>query len=201
MEDNSYPFAKLLDRLKAAPYGAYAIDHNQSIVFWNDQAREILGFTAPDVLGRKCHEAVRVLALDGSTPVCTRNCPAIEAAIQGRIPPVSYARMIDASGHQKRVTMFPLIAADENDRPLLIHMFHETPSNDFEANDTVPPTLTPRERDILSRLASGLRPKDIAKELSISVHTVRKHIYNAGEKLESHGMLAAVLAAQRRSLI
>ena len=36
----------ILDRLRDAPYGAYAIDLDQTIVFWNAQAEDILGHEA-----------------------------------------------------------------------------------------------------------------------------------------------------------
>ena len=195
------PNQSIFKRLKSAPYGAYAIDFQQSIVFWNDQAQEILGLSKEEVLGRKCYEAVKMLSLDGFTPICTRKCPAIVAAHHGRIPPVSHAKMVDATGHHKRVTVFPLIATDQNDQPILIHMFHETPVDETSESNSNSLVLTPRERTVLCQLALGLRPKDIAEKLAISVHTVRKHIYNASEKLHSNGMLSAVLAAQRRRLI
>ena len=191
----------IFDRLRDAPYGVYGIDLSQTVVFWNTQAERILGYKANDVLGRKCYEAVRVLALDGTTAVCTQNCPDIVAASRGHIPPVAYVRMLSASGLHKRVTMFPLITTDEADQLVLIHMFHESPDYAPSSDEPMPLPLTSREIEVLSLLALGLRPMEIAKQLFISVHTVRKHISNASEKLHSHGMMSAVLAAQRRRLI
>lgn len=194
----------ILDRLRDAPYGAYGIDLNQCVVFWNAQAEEILGYSAEEVLGKKCYEAVQVLSLDGATAICTQNCPAIVAANRGHIPPVSHVNMLAASGLRKRVTMFPLITTDEADEPVLVHMFHETPVDAPGADEPEQPQkppLTSREIEVLSLLAAGLRPARIAEQLFISVHTVRKHISNASEKLHSQGMMSAVLAAQRRRLI
>ncbi len=201
MSDTIIIPGNLLDRLRDAPYGAYGIDLNQTVVFWNAQAERILGYKASEVLGRKCYEAVQVLALDGTTTVCTQNCPAIVAANRGRIPPVSYAQMRSASGLLKRVTMFPLIATDDRDRTVLIHMFHEIRVDEPNPDEPMPLPLTSREIEVLSLLAVGLRPMEIAERLFISVYTVRKHISNASEKLHSHGMMSAVLAAQRRHLI
>lgn len=47
--------------------------------------------------------------------------------------------------------------------------------------------LTVREREILSHLASGRAPGQIAKLLGISVHTVRRHIANLSTKLGLSG--------------
>ena len=191
----------ILDRLEGAPYGAYGTDLRQTIVFWNAQAELILGYRAKDVIGRKCYEALKVLTLDRATAICSRNCPAIVAANRGRIPPVSQVLMRSSSGQHKRVTTFPLIAVDKSDRPVLVHMFHEDPA---DVSSTQAPTqipLTARETEVLSLLAGGRRPLEIAGKLFISVHTVRKHISNACEKLHAHGMMSAVLAAQRQHLI
>ena len=191
----------IFQRLETAPYGAYAIDLHQNIIFWNSKAEAVLGYKAEDVVGRKCYEVVRGLTPDGSVPLCSRDCPAVIAARRGYIPPVSFVRMKSASGEDKLVNVFPLLDTDAADQPVLIHMFHEAPED--VPNDDGPerPPLTPRELEILRLLASGLRPQEIADRLFISVHTVRKHISNAGEKLHSHGTLTAVLAAQRRRLI
>ncbi len=46
--------------------------------------------------------------------------------------------------------------------------------------------LTPRERQVLKLLADGMRPREIAQELSISVKTVEVHKQNLMNKLEIH---------------
>ena len=191
----------ILDRLETAPYGAFAINLDQNIVFWNSKAQRILGYEPEQVLGRKCYEVLQGLALDSVTPFCTRDCPAIAAARAGHIPAATQARMQCSSGERKRVTVIPLIVHDDQDRTMLIHMFHETPAQGPGSGQDQTPPLTPREHEILGLLAQGMRPTDIASRLSISVHTVRKHISNAAEKLHSHGAMSAVLAAQRQNLI
>ena len=59
----------IFERLNGAPYGAYAIDLDQSIVFWNSEAERILGYRADQVLGRKCFEVLQSLTVDGNTSV------------------------------------------------------------------------------------------------------------------------------------
>ena len=191
----------LFDRLESAPYGAYAIDMDQNIVFWNPQAEMILGHRAQDALGRKCYEVAQGVRNDGMTPFCSRDCPAVVAAKHGRIPPAAHVRMQCASGERKRMTMIPLIATDDSDDVILVHMFHETPPDEPRSGVLAELPLTPRELEVFRLLSSGLRPVEIAGNLHISVHTVRKHISNACEKLHAHGTMSAVLAAQRQHLI
>ena len=54
--------------------------------------------------------------------------------------------------------------------------------------------LTPRESDVLVELGKGLSNLEIAEELFISEHTVKKHVSNILSKLElSHRTQAALL--------
>lgn len=50
--------------------------------------------------------------------------------------------------------------------------------------------LSPREREVISLLGDGRSAGWIAGALGISVHTVRRHVANASEKLDVHGARA-----------
>ena len=50
--------------------------------------------------------------------------------------------------------------------------------------------ITQRERDVLTRVASGKQNKAIAHELGLSVKTVRKHRQNLMRKLALHNSAA-----------
>jgi DNA-binding CsgD family transcriptional regulator len=64
-----------------------------------------------------------------------------------------------------------------------------------------PHGLTPREREILGWMASGLQNKEIAQKLELSLATVRNHIHNTLEKLEVHSKLEAVSLAFRNGWV
>ena len=57
------------------------------------------------------------------------------------------------------------------------------------------PTL--KELDVLRALARGLKNKDIADELSVSVHTVEYHIHNLFLKLNASSRADVLMRAQR----
>lgn len=63
------------------------------------------------------------------------------------------------------------------------------------------PTISAREQEILSLLASGMTTKEIAGALFISPETVRTYVRRAMEKLEARTRTQAVAIAVRRSLI
>lgn len=50
--------------------------------------------------------------------------------------------------------------------------------------------LSPREREVLSLLGGGRTPAGIGETLGISVHTVRRHVANAAEKVGVQGSVA-----------
>jgi DNA-binding NarL/FixJ family response regulator len=53
--------------------------------------------------------------------------------------------------------------------------------------------LSPREKEIIARLAKGYLYKEIASQLGISVETVRTHIHNTYEKLHVRSRTEAVM--------
>jgi DNA-binding NarL/FixJ family response regulator len=61
--------------------------------------------------------------------------------------------------------------------------------------------LTPREVEVLRRLASGNRNRDIAEQLFISEETVKVHIKHIMEKLGASDRTQAVAIAVRRGII
>jgi DNA-binding NarL/FixJ family response regulator len=61
--------------------------------------------------------------------------------------------------------------------------------------------LTPREVEVLRRVAAGDRNKDIAERLSISEETVKVHVKHIMEKLAASDRTQAVSIALRRGVI
>ena len=62
-------------------------------------------------------------------------------------------------------------------------------------------SLSKREIDVLSRLARGLTPKQIAGEMFVSVGTVRTHLHHIYGKFGVSGQTEAILEAQRQGLV
>jgi len=61
--------------------------------------------------------------------------------------------------------------------------------------------LTSREREVLELVADGMRNRDIAEKLVVSVRTVDHHVSAIMRKLRARSRGAAVVEARRRGLL
>jgi two-component system, NarL family, nitrate/nitrite response regulator NarL len=64
-----------------------------------------------------------------------------------------------------------------------------------------PPVLTPREREVLFRMAVGRSTAQMAEEMNIEVSTLRTYVKNVLTKLGAHSRLQAVAVATREGLL
>jgi len=72
------------------------------------------------------------------------------------------------------------------------------------AGESIPQSsvrLTPREVEIIYKIAEGLSNKEIAQQLTIELQTVKNHIHNILDKLQLHNRLEAVQYARERNLL
>ena len=63
------------------------------------------------------------------------------------------------------------------------------------------PPLTPRETEVLHHVAAGLQNKEVARNLGLSLATVRNHVHNILVKLGVHSKLEAVSLSFRNGWI
>ena len=63
------------------------------------------------------------------------------------------------------------------------------------------PKLSARETEILRLVAAGHSSDRIARDLDISIHTVRNHVRSFRRKLEAKTKLEAVVTAMRRGVL
>jgi DNA-binding NarL/FixJ family response regulator len=61
--------------------------------------------------------------------------------------------------------------------------------------------LTPRERQILERMATGASAPEIARALGMSPHTLRTHVQNILTKLGVHSKMEALVLAIRHGVV
>jgi PAS domain S-box-containing protein len=217
----------LFQALASAADGAFVIDEDQRIIYWNGAAQEILGYTVEEILGRPCYEILGGRDDKGQF-VCRHHCYVAAIAFTGS-PVTSYdTRVRTKSGESRWISVSILTFMNsDNTSPLVLHLFrdatHKRESEQFtqqvldavrrmrEGNFStagLPVSakspiydLTEREREVLSLLAQGLSTRDIAQSLSISPLTARNHTQNILHKLNVHSRLEAVAYAYEHGLV
>jgi PAS domain S-box-containing protein len=217
----------LFQALDIAADGAYVIDEDQRIVYWNGVAEEILGYTSEEVLGQVCYEIIGGLD-DKGRSICRYHCHVATTAVTGS-PVTSYETCARTKSGQIRWIEVSILtfAASDDATSLVVHLFRDASekkqSERFarqvldavklleEAEAVQPGTaelaeapaidLTDREREVLSLLAQGLNTRHIAESLSISPSTTRNHIQNILHKLNVHSRLEAVTYAFEHGLV
>ena len=212
----------LFSLLNSASYGAYAVDMNQVIRFWNASAERVLGFQSREVMGKHCYEVLQRIPAERTTPFCFEGCFSLRSARAGQPPQVVPLRIRDVVGQLKSVIFMPLVLPQNEAHPtLLLYLFHEesiappaTRGKETKvaaelriagASLLAPPmavdSLTVREREVVELLADGRTTKEVAQELYIATNTVRNHIANVRQKLQARSKLEMVLIAQQHGLL
>jgi len=218
---------KIFDSIANSGDGVFAVDSQQSIVLWNDRASQILGFSAKEVLGKKCYQIVCGRDHRGCV-VCHRGCKAITSA--RRLQPAMTADITvqTKTGNELWLNLSTIVLSSRHgDLSVLVHLFrevtrdHNVLSSAAELADTVSRQaskepveaadstskrsatikLTNREREILALMASGYSTGPIAARLSISPRTVGNHVTNILRKLGLHSRLEAVTYSIRNGLV
>lgn len=218
----------MLDRtFKHTADGVFVIDEDQNIIYWNQSAQKILGYTSSDVMGQSCFK-ILCGCDDKGHAFCHHNCGVRAAAVAGKTVTNYDLATRTKSGEMRWINVSILTVFSENDsNPVVVHLFRDatqTKQNEqfiHQMFDTVenyqkttppvarptPPahtsaeSLTEREHQVLTLLARGSTTANIAQTLSISPTTVRNHVQSILHKLNVHSRLEAVAYAFEHGLM
>lgn len=193
--------AKKADTRRAAVRSGLPLFHTTRsgrIVEWNPPAEKLSGIAACHAVGRSCWEIIRGRDAHGGL-VCHPGCSVARLAREGW--PV---RCTDLHVHMpsgvEHVTVSTIVVGAGDDAVVLHPLHVVPPGTQAAALLPVDPELTPRQREVLALLADGLRAKEIAARLSLSVRTVRNHIHAVHRRLGVNSQLAAVAKARELGL-
>ncbi len=89
---------------------------------------------------------------------------------------------------------------EEISREIASRLLYRFRTGSIYADEPSPHTLTPRECEILSRVANGDTNKQIALQLFIAENTVKNHIKNLLEKLQLDNRVQLAAYAVRHGL-
>lgn len=211
---------RIFTLLDTASFGAYAVTQDQTILFWNQEAERILGFTSGSAVGRRCYDVVQGVTPEGGLADCRQGCSAIDLATSGQFPPASTMRILCASGEAKEVSFTTMAVGGVLDgNALVVHLFAELSDGGAQSDATPDGSasaapqpvaqqpaarttrLTNREVEVLRLVAQGWDTPRIARDLNISPHTVLNHIRHFRRKLGAPTKLDAVVSAIRLGIL
>lgn len=215
---------RVFDFIANSGDGVLAVDRRQTIVLWNGEAARILGYPADQILGKKCYQVFCGRDVHGC-PVCRQGCAALASAEHLQPAPTTDMEVRTRDGTDIWLNLTTaVVPSRRGELAVLVHLFREVTnehnllsvarefaervsadSSKAPVSRTVPTRdsgdLTPREREVLTLLASGLSTAPIAERLCISPRTVRNHVNSILGKLGVHTRLEAVAYSIENGLV
>lgn len=133
--------------------GVWAVDANQRIIYWNQAAEKLLGYTVDEAVGRNCYELLAGRGL-GDEPVCRFKCRFCEEARKGQVIDSFNLRVTNKERQSSWISIsgiFVPVSADSRDFSALIHLFRLI-NND---NASVPPLIVRLLGPVMVQRADG----------------------------------------------
>ncbi|HEY3348765.1 MAG TPA: LuxR C-terminal-related transcriptional regulator [Thermoanaerobaculia bacterium] len=208
-----------LDLIADAQAAACGMDPRHRIVYWNDSATALLGWTSREVLGKKCYDVFAGRDVFGNL-CCFRDCGVAVASSRGEAPAPFVMDVRTREGTAARlVTRTIALPSPGAAYRTLIHIFENgdgasldavlarvtsvvaTPAEPVAGPPEERITLSPREQQILELLAGGFGSINIAARLGLSHATVRNHVQHLLRRLGVHSQVEAVSLAFRRGML
>lgn len=218
---------KLFEAIENSADGAFIINEDLEIVYWNRAAEEIVGFDQSEVTGRLCYHVLQGYG-EHHRLICRLHCQVAQASIRGELVTNYDLRIRTKSGDKRWMNVSIITYSDDNDdrHTFIVHLFrdinqkkdaerflqrvlevaryhHSHPQESDSGKASSPPleVLTPREREVLALLMKGHGTQHIAQLLSTSPSTARNHIQHVLQKLQVHNRLEAVTLAIKFGLV
>lgn len=199
--------------------GVWISDPSGRILFWNEAAEAILGYSAQEVVGRKCADIFDGRDIHGNR-LCIWPC-ALTMERSGELLQHFDMATRTKKGRPLWINISSLAMPSDRDQlPTIVHLFRDvTKLHQIEAltrqqltqtwkaanEATLRPVreLSKRELEVVNLMRAGATTAVIADQLCISRGTVRSHIQNILSKLKVHSRLEVVTyvteIARRRS--
>ena len=203
---------------------AYTVNEEGEICSWNAAATELFGYEPREMLGRLVDDFLEARDKLGTDPLAGGEESAArrwKGTSSG--PPNFDLEVRRKSGERIWVNVSTIVFDNQRTgRRLFVRLMrdisHRRRTEDalrgmvsaakevVSLTDNAPHTapvevLSEQERRILTLFAKGANPAFIARELSISSHTLRNHLHHINRKLRTHNRLQAVTHARLRGLI
>jgi PAS domain S-box-containing protein len=196
--------------------GVMRVNLEHRIVFWNQAAEKILGYSAQEVMGKLCYDVFAGRNTRGNR-FCYPGCQVMTMIRRGEL--VQHFDMATRTKNGQPIWInvsTVVVPSDPKGGQTVLHLFRDV-TTFYELEGLMrkrlaevqpapsrgknPVTLlTRRQLEILRSMANGANTKAMAEKLHISPMTVRNHIQNILPKLGVHSRLEAVVYATTHGL-
>jgi PAS domain S-box-containing protein len=175
------------EALERVSVPAYVIDTTGVIRWVNGAAKRLVG----DAAGRQLTSVVAPEETRRAREHFARKIAGTEKVTDAPVV------LVDPRGDRVscEISSVPLLEGQR-----IVGVFGQVADVDEKPPDPVPAHLTPRQVEVLRLLQRGLSTEQIARELHLSIDTVRNHIRHLLRALGVHTRLEAV-ATTRRDLV
>jgi PAS domain S-box-containing protein len=207
---------------EGAADAAFVVTTEGEILSWNAAAERLFGYSQEYVLNKTCHELLQGKGALG-TSVCTRECSVQHCAARTESIPTFDLEATTRCGKRKWVSVSTIVFEDSRvHRRLIVHLCHDISKRketevafsrmielskhvvsigESQSQPAPVESLSDQEQRILTLFAKANNSNQVAKELNITLPTLRNHLHTINQKLRTHNRLEAVLHAIRRGLI
>jgi PAS domain S-box-containing protein len=214
--------SELFALLERTADAAFAISEDGGIEYWNKSAERLFGYPAGEVKHKSCYQVLQGMGPLG-TRVCHEGCSVMECAGKQTDIPNFDMSVKTRSGRRLWINMSTMVFDNlRTGRRLLIHLAHDISEQkkteqlvhkmlelsqqlgqlgESKVRPSPVSPLSEQEKHILRLFAEGKNSPEIAKELNISLQTLRNHLHHINQKLRTHNRLEAVMNAMQRKLI
>jgi PAS domain S-box-containing protein len=201
---------------------AFAVTLGGEICFWNRSAEQLFGYSAAEVLNKTCDEVLQGTGSLG-TLVCRQGCGVQCSAAHTDSIPTFDLEVSTGSGKRIWVSVSTIVFEDSRlHRRVVVHLSrdisrrketeqafaqmlelsrHVIAIGECQPAPMPVEALSDQQQRILMLFAKAKNSAQVAKELGITLPTLRNHLHAINQKLRTHNRLEAVLHAMRRGLI
>ena len=204
------PQLQILKALIAQDWNLYTQATAHALIGWNEGARaaEQAKLIQNSISGETYQTSFKEVAtFDATACLSAIQAPTLVLRREGFEPvDLDMTRALASSIHNSRLFVLEgdsgtVFLNDARSVASLIASFviedEDTKSKATPDSDV---DLTPREIEILRLVSTGLRSKEIAQQLGLSVHTIERHVSNTYRKIGAHGRADAASYAIKHNL-
>jgi PAS domain S-box-containing protein len=216
--------SELFEFLEETADAAFCVSLEGEICFWNAAAEKLFGYSASEAIGKSCYGLLQCHSSLG-TKLCTREFYAREATGQHCKVPNFDLEVKIRSGRRLWADLSTLVFTNGRTHPrLIVHLSRDITERKHnedlqgkmlqlskkiiaasDCNRTGRPApvspLSEQEQSLLRLFLEGKNSVETARELGITLQTLRNHLHHVNGKLGTHNRLQAVTHAMHRKLI